>query len=443
MFFLPLVYALSWYVNLDKMGFFDNRHQFNITVSEADKVIFQINQTNYSTNKEGENYYVFLQEMNGKYYYKWIIEGNNETIFTDNFVYEYKEPKFKEKLESKGFKVSLERKDKYKIQLERGNKKIELNNIAHLTGEEDIVIRDGANYNLFASQNKINVRDFVWVDVFGFNDYKGKIYLPSIYSSVFYCEGSYQYPECKFISECGQEPCYKIENRSTVIYLLHFSGGGGGDPVLQFNQTQTINITGNASTTDQNLINSYLNINADGQTWDVSESPLQESWQSSNQLSETLQFKQVSREQKTVEYFIYQDMTQMAANTERSGTFTIYIPEKNPQIKSAYVEIKNVIYNAQIASGDTIKIWNGTDNTTLLTTNAGTAATGEQMIHIIRANSTQALSYINSSGQYTLTLYTRLSPIRQGESAKLLLTYEYDSDSPRQIKTIKFFVGQL
>ncbi|MEM5803853.1 MAG: PQQ-binding-like beta-propeller repeat protein [Candidatus Aenigmatarchaeota archaeon] len=443
MFFLPIVYALSWYLDLNRIGFFDGKHQFNITVIDAEKVTLQLNQTNYSASKEGNNYYVYLPKLDGKYYYNWIIEANNETINTDNFIYEYNEPKIKERMKTKGFNVTLEKSGKYKIHLEKGNKKIELNDIINFTGDEDIFIREDANYSQFAFTNKINVRDFVWVDVFGFNDYKGKIYLPSIYSSVFYCEGTYQQPDCKFIDQCGEEPCYKIENKSTVIYLLHFSGGGGGDPVLQFNQTQTVNITGNASTINQDLINSYLNINADSQTWDVSESPLQESWQSSNQLSETLQFKQVSREQKTVEYFIYQDMTQMAANTERSGTFTIYIPEKNPQIKSAYVEIKNVIYNAQIASGGTIKIWNGTDNTTLLTTNAGTAATGEQMIHIIRANATQALSYINSSGQYTLTLYTRLSPIRQGESAKLVLTYEYDSDSPRQIKTIKFFVGQL
>ncbi|MFH8093104.1 MAG: hypothetical protein QXM38_04130, partial [Candidatus Aenigmatarchaeota archaeon] len=442
-FLIPLAYALSWHLNLDKIGFYDGKHQFSITAYEAKKVTFQINQTNYTPQKDGENYHMFFSNLNGKYYYNWIIENQNETVVTDTFTYESNEAKLKEKLQSKGFNVSLEKKDKYVLRLEKGNKKIEINNLTELNGDEDVFVRDDANYSYFAHINKINVRDFIWIDVFGFNDYSGKIYLPSIYSSVFYCKGNYQQPDCKFITECGESPCYKIENKSTVIYLLHFSGGGGGDPILQFNQTQTANITGNASTVDQDTINSYLNVNADSQTWDVTESSIQQFWESPNQLPETLQFKQVSREQKTVEYFIYQDMTQMAANTERSGTFTIYIPEKNPQIKSAYVEIKNVIYNAQIASGGTIKIWNGTDNTTLLTTNAGTAATGEQMIHIIRANATQALSYINSSGQYTLTLYTRLSPIRQGESAKLVLTYEYDSDSPRQIKTIKFFVGQL
>jgi len=41
--------------------------------------------------------------------------------------------------------------------------------------------------------------------------------------------------------------------------------------VSAFNQTQTVNITGIASTTNQAIIDSYLNINGDGLTWDVIE----------------------------------------------------------------------------------------------------------------------------------------------------------------------------
>jgi len=41
--------------------------------------------------------------------------------------------------------------------------------------------------------------------------------------------------------------------------------------VSNFNQTQTINISGNASTMDQAIINLLLNVNGDGLTWDVSE----------------------------------------------------------------------------------------------------------------------------------------------------------------------------
>jgi len=213
-----------------------------------------------------------------------------------------------------------------------------------------------------------------------------------------------------------------------LIFFLSYSNIAstqGNDPVNQFNQSQSINITGIASTIDQATINSYLNVNGDGLTWDVLESEVPQ------------------REQKTVEYFIYQDMTQMAANTEKSATFTVYIPEKNPVIKNAIIEIKNLVYNTQITAGSTVKIWNGTTNTTLLTTGAGPAATGENLFYFIYADATPALSYIRQNGTYTFTLYVKFNSIRQGENAKLILTYEYDSDSPRQIKTVRFFVGQL
>ncbi|MEM5882977.1 MAG: hypothetical protein QXQ77_01915 [Candidatus Aenigmatarchaeota archaeon] len=207
-------------------------------------------------------------------------------------------------------------------------------------------------------------------------------------------------------------------------YIFSFDNGTG-DGIIQFNQTSSTIISGVASTIDQQTIDSCLNFNTDGLTWDIAENELP------------------AREQKTVEYFIYQDMTQMAANTEKSASFTVYIPENNPRIKSAIVEIKNNIYNTQITAGQTIKLYNGTTNTTLLTTAAGPAATGENMPYVIIADATPALSYIDKNGTYIFTLYVKLNAIRQGENAKLILTYEHDSDSPRQIKTVRFFIGQL
>jgi hypothetical protein len=441
LFLIPFVYSLNWYVNSDRVGYIEEKTQFNITAYDADKVVLQLNGTNYTAQKDGSNYYVYLSNLEGQYFYKWHLFSGNGSEETQEFFYSTHN-RLKEKLRSKGMKAEILKDRGYKIVVEKDRKRIEISGLNELSGEEDIDLTE-ANIEAFASSNKLNVREFVWIDVYGMRDYKGKIYLPGVYSKVFYCEGNKENPSCNFIDRCGLEPCYSIEDGSTVIHLSHFSGGGGGDPVLQFNQTQSANITGNASTANQADINSYLNVNGDGSTWDITESSFSDSWQSNNQLSGTLQFKQTSREQKTVEYFIYQDMTQLVANTEKSGAFTIYMPEKNPRIKSAYVEIKNVIYNTQITAGQTIKLWNGTDNTTLLTTAAGPATTAEQMVYVIRANATQALSFINSSGQYSFTLYTKLNAIRQGESAKIVVTYEYDSDSPRQIKTVKFFVGQL
>jgi len=61
----------------------------------------------------------------------------------------------------------------------------------------------------------------------------------------------------------------------TLILILSFTNlkikSSSNDPEFMFNQTSSTNITGIASTTDQALIDSYLNINADGNTWNISE----------------------------------------------------------------------------------------------------------------------------------------------------------------------------
>jgi len=49
------------------------------------------------------------------------------------------------------------------------------------------------------------------------------------------------------------------------------AGAAGGTFTSKYNQSQTANITGNASTINQATINSYLNANGDGLTWDTTE----------------------------------------------------------------------------------------------------------------------------------------------------------------------------
>jgi hypothetical protein len=67
---------------------------------------------------------------------------------------------------------------------------------------------------------------------------------------------------------------------SLIFFLIFFlnyiniASTQGNDPANQFNQSQSTNITGIASTIDQATINSYLNVNGDGLTWDVTEAPI-------------------------------------------------------------------------------------------------------------------------------------------------------------------------
>ncbi|MEM5831397.1 MAG: hypothetical protein QXO40_04295, partial [Candidatus Aenigmatarchaeota archaeon] len=159
-----------------------------------------------------------------------------------------------------------------------------------------------------------------------------------------------------------------------------------------FNQTSTINITGIADVINQNEIDQRINVNEDNLTWNVREAQIP--------------FRKI----KTVEYFIYQDMTQMAANTEKIGSFTVYIPEKNPIIRSAIIEIKNLVYNAQISTGQTVILSNGTTNVTLLTTAAGPAASGENMFYTFLLNATEAFKvFINGNGNYNFILYVKFN----------------------------------
>ena len=61
-----------------------------------------------------------------------------------------------------------------------------------------------------------------------------------------------------------------------IVQIINegISISGNNDPTNQYNQSQSINITGNASTVDQATINNYLNKNGDGLTWDVTEAPI-------------------------------------------------------------------------------------------------------------------------------------------------------------------------
>jgi len=67
-------------------------------------------------------------------------------------------------------------------------------------------------------------------------------------------------------------------NDTTQKQMIYISTVPPTPPMLTFtdryNQSQTTNITGSASTIGQSAINSYLNINGDGLTWDITEAPV-------------------------------------------------------------------------------------------------------------------------------------------------------------------------
>ncbi len=120
---------------------------------------------------------------------------------------------------------------------------------------------DREKLNEFLYRNSVSLKDFVWIEPNGFlqeGEYKGEIILPSTYKTVFVCEGTEENPDCFVIQECGETPCFEIDNGKTVISLNHFSGAGGADltiinvqsyPTLNGNWTVSFNTTGTANLT--------------------------------------------------------------------------------------------------------------------------------------------------------------------------------------------------
>jgi hypothetical protein len=84
--------------------------------------------------------------------------------------------------------------------------------------------------------------------------------------------GTFSYSQFQTANISGEnttsaENTFSIDN---VNYNVTSTAGAvGGTFTDKYNQTQTTNITGNVSTVDQATINSYLNANGDGLTWNV------------------------------------------------------------------------------------------------------------------------------------------------------------------------------
>lgn len=137
---------------------------------------------------------------------------------------------------------------------------------------------------------------------------------------------------------------------------------------------------------------------------------------------------------KTVEFFVGQDTTQSANTTSRGYGLSFYLPETDVAKRYAWFEMTNILtavvdnvvdVNLSQVAGDSYSI----------------DSAGETQESLIRyAFQPQVNPGIN--GPYTLYSKTSIGGPLSAESAKLLLTYEYDSTSPRQLKTVKYLVGQ-
>jgi hypothetical protein len=137
---------------------------------------------------------------------------------------------------------------------------------------------------------------------------------------------------------------------------------------------------------------------------------------------------------KTVEFFVGQDPTQSQNTSVRDYGFSFYLPESDVVKRYAWFEVTGILTNAV----DTMIDLN-------LSQVAGDRylidSAGETQESFIRyAFQPQISPGVN--GPYDLYSFTSSGGPVSAESAKMLLTYEYDSTSPRQLKTVKYLVGQ-
>jgi hypothetical protein len=139
-------------------------------------------------------------------------------------------------------------------------------------------------------------------------------------------------------------------------------------------------------------------------------------------------------EVKTVEFFIGQDATQSANTTTRQYGVSFYLPETDVAKRHAWFEMTNILtaavdnmidVNLSQVAGDSYSI----------------DSAGETQEAVLRYTFQPQVSP-GLNGPYTLYSRTSIGGPLSIESAKMLLTYEYDSTSPRQLKTVKYLVGQ-
>jgi len=140
---------------------------------------------------------------------------------------------------------------------------------------------------------------------------------------------------------------------------------------------------------------------------------------------------------KTVEFFIGQATTQLVTTATQSFTFSFDIPESSPVVRYAAIEINGVSLGVAGDAKITVGLNGGYKNVFFL--GDGTA---ESQRFSLRYPFYPEIRQ-GTNGPYVLSInHVLATNSLTALNAKLILTYEYDSTSQRQLKTVKYFAGQ-
>jgi hypothetical protein len=150
---------------------------------------------------------------------------------------------------------------------------------------------------------------------------------------------------------------------------------------------------------------------------------------------------------KTVEFYIYQysSSTDIASGLGIDGnaysgdgaSVTINLPESDITVRKAIVEWRTIIEGATISGGGMKFKRSGQTATTFAITSANTDS-GESQPFIFRQDVTSQVI----AGSNTYYFNAQLTnTVRLTDSAKILITYEYDDTSATQLRTLRCMVG--
>jgi len=141
---------------------------------------------------------------------------------------------------------------------------------------------------------------------------------------------------------------------------------------------------------------------------------------------------------KTVEFFIGQMAgTQLLAGTTTTFSFDFNIPERTPEARYAWIEIDGITLGT---TGDSIvRVSLNGKNTNSFMLDGLLETERFTLYYPFYPDITQG-----KNGPYALQIGAGAAPANplSAVNAKLVLTYEYDSTSPVQVKTVKYLAAQ-
>ncbi|MCX9074153.1 MAG: hypothetical protein OIN88_05765 [Candidatus Methanoperedens sp.] len=143
---------------------------------------------------------------------------------------------------------------------------------------------------------------------------------------------------------------------------------------------------------------------------------------------------------KTVVYYMGQreSISDLAPGNSFSGPpVSVYLPENGITVRKAWLELWQLSGTQAAGSVTTINMYlNGVDYSVI---NGGTyqQQTGETLVTVARANVTPAFALFTNPTTFTAAVNT-LGANTNAQALLLYITYEYDPNSPTQLKTVRY-----